>query len=367
LIFASTDKNKKTPEDYTKNVSEYLEKAKSAYDKYTDHNCIDNTTREKSLDKAVEIAEQFLEERKKIAYLFTWDKVPGDGEKELKQFLKNDFEVGWAEHADISKSYDDKTIYIYKDENHEDKNSAKIMIVEANKTAILAISDGKTHELKEYELKVKWEDGKLNIHNRAKDWEKEVEWTAPKAATEVVLREWWFKLAYGVFIAVFSAILILPSLFFSYCQLQNQKLFLPWEAISQLLLTAKIFLLFGFKALFAYIFLSILNCWTASWIVIPWIYIVVGIIIVGLVVSLFLFSYWLGEKKPLPRRWTGGVKIVSFLENLPGCWDEIIEQHNEEKEMRKNDETEEKIYTKVKEEIKKCINSYRKEKKRKHV
>jgi len=36
------------------------------------------------------------------------------------------------------------------------------------------------------------------------------------------------------------------------------------EAVLQLLLALKISLLFGFKALFAFFFLPILDCWTAS-------------------------------------------------------------------------------------------------------
>ena len=36
------------------------------------------------------------------------------------------------------------------------------------------------------------------------------------------------------------------------------------EAVPQLLLALKILLLFGFKALLAFLFLPILDCWTAS-------------------------------------------------------------------------------------------------------
>ena len=61
------------------------------------------------------------------------------------------------------------------------------------------------------------------------------------------------------------------------------------------------------------------------------------------------------------------MKIVSFLEDLPGCWDEIIEQNNKEKEMRRLGKQEEEIYTEVKEEIENCIKRYRKYMKRKHV
>jgi len=36
------------------------------------------------------------------------------------------------------------------------------------------------------------------------------------------------------------------------------------EAVPQLLLAPKILLLFGFEALFAFLFLPILDCWTSS-------------------------------------------------------------------------------------------------------
>ena len=45
----------------------------------------------------------------------------------------------------------------------------------------------------------------------------------------------------------------------------SHYIFIKNEAVSQLLLTPKILLLFGFKALFAFLFLPILSCWTASY------------------------------------------------------------------------------------------------------
>ena len=39
---------------------------------------------------------------------------------------------------------------------------------------------------------------------------------------------------------------------------------LTFEAVSQLILTLKIIVLFGFKALFGLLHHSVLNCWTAS-------------------------------------------------------------------------------------------------------
>jgi len=50
------------------------------------------------------------------AYLFSLDSVPGDDDKKLKKFLRDDFDIGWAENSEILKSDDGKTISIFKDE-----------------------------------------------------------------------------------------------------------------------------------------------------------------------------------------------------------------------------------------------------------
>ena len=87
-------------------------------------------------------------------YLFSWDSVPGDDDEKFKEFLKDDFDIGWAENAEIIKSDDGKIIRIFKDEN-----SAEIIIDEKKEKASLKVSDGRT-----LDLKVKKENGKLNIY-----------------------------------------------------------------------------------------------------------------------------------------------------------------------------------------------------------
>jgi len=92
-------------------------------------------------------------------FLFSWDSVPGDDDEKMESIIAN-FEIGWAENAEILKSDDGKTISIFKDEK-----SAKIIIDEKKEKATLKITDGRTHE-----LKVKKENGKLNIYkNKNKD------------------------------------------------------------------------------------------------------------------------------------------------------------------------------------------------------
>ena len=87
-------------------------------------------------------------------YLFSWDSVPGDDDEKFKGFLKDDFDIGWAENAEIIKSDNGKIIRIFKDEN-----LAEIIIDEKKEKASLKVSDGRT-----LELKVKKENGELNIY-----------------------------------------------------------------------------------------------------------------------------------------------------------------------------------------------------------
>ncbi len=51
-----------------------------------------------------------------VECLFSWDSVPGDDDKKLKDFLRDNFDIGWAENAKILKFDGDKTISIFNDE-----------------------------------------------------------------------------------------------------------------------------------------------------------------------------------------------------------------------------------------------------------
>jgi hypothetical protein len=138
----------------------------------------DNEKKELSVEKLEEIEKAYLDLMKayasslsplylkknyisasylKLIYSFSWDNVPGEDDKILIKFLKDNLHIGWAENAEISKS-DDETIRIIKDEN-----SVIIKIDKKKKKAILTISDGRTHD-----LKVKKKHGKLNINPKIK-------------------------------------------------------------------------------------------------------------------------------------------------------------------------------------------------------
>ena len=94
-------------------------------------------------------------------YLFNWGNVSENDGDRLKKFLVNDLGIYWGENATIKKSVDSKSINISINAN--DGNSAEIIIDDKNEKAILKITNGKT-----YNLKVKKENGKLNIYGPEK-------------------------------------------------------------------------------------------------------------------------------------------------------------------------------------------------------
>ena len=94
---------------------------------------------------------------KEETYLFCWDTVHiNDNDKRLRSFLMYDLDLGWAKDARIHIFDVGKTIRIFKDEN-----SVEIIINEKKEKASLKISDGITQD-----LKVKKENGKLNIYSK---------------------------------------------------------------------------------------------------------------------------------------------------------------------------------------------------------
>ncbi|PXF61866.1 MAG: hypothetical protein C4B59_01150 [Candidatus Methanogaster sp.] len=85
--------------------------------------------------------------------LFRWGEIPGDDNERLLRYLQNEYGIGWVKGAEISKSDDEKTICIKKDEN-----SAKIMFDEIDIKATLELNDGVI-----YDLKVKIENDERKI------------------------------------------------------------------------------------------------------------------------------------------------------------------------------------------------------------
>lgn len=113
-----------------------------------------------------------------VMYLFRWDNVPGSEEKRLLLYLKEDFDITWAESAEILKSDDGKTICI-----NNGKNSAEIIFNEKKGVATLEIKDGKT-----YELDVKMDDEGFTVYNTKNiDISSIKKWRNKKKAIEEVI------------------------------------------------------------------------------------------------------------------------------------------------------------------------------------
>ena len=95
--------------------------------------------------------------------LFNWDNVPGDDNKGLLEFLKDDHNINWAEKekAKINKI----NVHTIRISNKEEKEKyAEITLDEKEGKATLEINDGRTR--KTHYLKVKKEDGKLEIYSK---------------------------------------------------------------------------------------------------------------------------------------------------------------------------------------------------------
>lgn len=85
-------------------------------------------------------------------YLFNWDKVPGDDNGRLIEFLEKKYGIDWAKTAKIEKSVDGKTIKVSTEKNY--------LSLEHDITRVyLKIDDGRTDE-----FIAQMEDGKLNIY-----------------------------------------------------------------------------------------------------------------------------------------------------------------------------------------------------------
>jgi len=100
--------------------------------------------------------------RKLAQNSFCWDNVSEEdneeeGNDELKNFLRKEFDMDWVKVARITKSNDDMTIHI-----STDKHSAEIRMDNNKKNATLKNSDGKTHN-----LKVKKVDDKQYLYSQS--------------------------------------------------------------------------------------------------------------------------------------------------------------------------------------------------------
>jgi uncharacterized protein YjbI with pentapeptide repeats len=91
-----------------------------------------------------------------VRFLFSWDSIPGIGEKNLKYFLLETFDIT---NAEINKSDDDMAIHVLAGEK-----SVQITLDENMGKALLKASDGRT-----FDLQLKDENGIINIYRPAEN------------------------------------------------------------------------------------------------------------------------------------------------------------------------------------------------------
>ncbi len=94
-------------------------------------------------------------------YLFSWDKIPGNDNEILIEFLKQNFGIDWVKTAKIEKIDDGKTIKV-----STEMNSLSIRLNDEKTRVTLSIDDDRTDE-----FIVKTENGKLNVYEGETDAE----------------------------------------------------------------------------------------------------------------------------------------------------------------------------------------------------
>jgi hypothetical protein len=106
----------------------------------------DNNSAEITMDEDMESATLGIDGAQnyilRVEKGFCWGDVPGVGNMRLIRFLQEEFDFDWAENATITKSTDNMSISIRKDEFF-----ATIRLDAKNEKAILEIGDGGNYEL----------------------------------------------------------------------------------------------------------------------------------------------------------------------------------------------------------------------------
>jgi hypothetical protein len=97
-------------------------------------------------------------------YFFNWNKIPGDDNGRLIEFLRENYNIGWVTTVKIEKSNDDKAIRIYSE-----KNSISLILTDDKTRVNLKIDDGRTDV-----FDAKMEGKELNIFHYEKTGLKEL-------------------------------------------------------------------------------------------------------------------------------------------------------------------------------------------------
>jgi len=97
-------------------------------------------------------------------YLFSWDKIQGNDNEKLIEFLMQYFNIEWIKAAKINKNDDGKIIWVTTD-----TNSLSLTLNNEKTNVNLKIDDGRTDK-----FIVKTENGDLNIYNKNEWYEKQI-------------------------------------------------------------------------------------------------------------------------------------------------------------------------------------------------
>ncbi len=94
-------------------------------------------------------------------YLFSWNKIPGDDDEKLMEFLKNYLDIDWIENAKIEKTDNGSSIRVYNG-----TNSLLLKLNDKNTLVSLKVNKNKTHE-----FTVKMEKNDINLYNKSDYWD----------------------------------------------------------------------------------------------------------------------------------------------------------------------------------------------------
>ena len=92
----------------------------------------------------------------KKLYLFSWDEIPGNDDKRIIKFLKDELKIEWAITENINKIDDGKTIIVFNKEK-----SISLKLNDEISKVNLKIDDGRVDE-----FTVRTENSKLNIYKK---------------------------------------------------------------------------------------------------------------------------------------------------------------------------------------------------------
>jgi hypothetical protein len=100
-------------------------------------------------------------EIKEMLFIFSWEKIPGNDNGILIDFLERKYNIDWVKTAKIEKIDDSKTISV-----STEKNYLSLRLNDDKTKVNLQIDDGRIGE-----LNAKMENGKLNIYRQINSFE----------------------------------------------------------------------------------------------------------------------------------------------------------------------------------------------------